>query len=139
MDRLPNIARRNLVMATATVAAAIPMAATATSALAAEQGSQAASQPTQLAEVPLGPDTKLTIGRRGQVALFGLNRPTIQNRIDPETFRALAKALYDYDHDASLRAAILFGHGEHCNGSIYSTHHTTRKRQQFLSGGTRIE
>ena len=42
---------------------------------------------------------------------IGINRPYIQNRIDPETFRALAKAYYDYEHDLNLRATLLFGHG----------------------------
>jgi enoyl-CoA hydratase len=68
---------------------------------------------THLAEVPLASRATLTVERRGQVALFGINRPQIQNRIDPVTFRALATAYYDYDHDPSLRAAVLFGHGEH--------------------------
>jgi enoyl-CoA hydratase/carnithine racemase len=118
MEREPVIARRDLIKATATIAAVVP-AITATSVLGAEQpqqsqqqGSAEATQPTTLAEVPLGPDTRLTIERRGQVALFGFNRPKVQNRIDPETFQALAKAIYDYDHDPSLRAAVLFGHGE---------------------------
>jgi enoyl-CoA hydratase len=56
--------------------------------------------------------------RHGQVALFGINRPQIQNRIDPVTFRGLATAYYDYDHDPSLRAAVLFGHGEHFSRGI---------------------
>jgi enoyl-CoA hydratase len=73
---------------------------------------------THLAEVPLGSGATLTIERRGQVALFGINRPHIQNRIDPETFRALARAYHDYDHDQSLRAAVLFGHGEHFSRGI---------------------
>jgi enoyl-CoA hydratase len=66
---------------------------------------------TRLAEVPLESGTSLTIQRRGQVALFGINRQRIQNRIDPATFRALGKAYHDYDHDPTLRAAVLFGHG----------------------------
>jgi enoyl-CoA hydratase/carnithine racemase len=117
MEKEPVIARRDLIKATATLAAVVPAIA-ATSALAqqsqpAQQPSaEAAVQPTTLVGVPLGPDTKLTIERRGQVALFGLNRPQVQNRVDPETFQALAKAIYDYDHDPSLRAAILFGHGD---------------------------
>ena len=52
------------------------------------------------------------IERRGQIVLIGINRPYIQNRIDPETFLGLAKAYYQYDHDPSLRAAVLFGHGD---------------------------
>src|SRR4029077_10738057 len=47
-----------------------------------------------------------------------INRPYIQNRIDPETFEKLAKAYYHYDHDPSLRAAILFGHGENFSRGI---------------------
>jgi enoyl-CoA hydratase len=73
---------------------------------------------THLAEVPLASRATLTVERRGQVALFGINRPQIQNRIDPVTFRGLATAYYDYDHDPSLRAAVLFGHGEHFSRGI---------------------
>ena len=76
------------------------------------------SQPVTLAEISVSSNAKLTIERRGQLALFGINRPYIQNRIDPETFRAMAKAYYDYDHDPSLRAAILFGHGDHFSRGI---------------------
>jgi enoyl-CoA hydratase/carnithine racemase len=117
-----------LIKATATIGAVVSAIAAATSAIGAKQAQQTqlaqqpqtepAAQSTTLAEVPLGPDAKLTIERRGQVALFGLNRPTIQNRVDPETFQALAKALYDYDHDASLRAAILYGHGDNFSRGI---------------------
>jgi len=63
---------------------------------------------TGLAEVPLASGATLTVERRGEVALFGINRPHIQNRIDPATSRALAKVYYDYDRDPSLRAAVLF-------------------------------
>ncbi|MFC0402055.1 enoyl-CoA hydratase-related protein [Paraburkholderia rhizosphaerae] len=56
-------------------------------------------------------EEKLTIERRGEVVLLGINRPHIHNRIDPETYRKLARAYYDYEHDPSLRAAVLFGHG----------------------------
>lgn len=122
MENEPVVARRELIKATATFAAVIPAMAVTAAALGAEQVQQAqavqqpstepAIEPTRLAEVPLERGTKLTIERQGQVALFGLNRPTVQNRVDPETFQALAKAIYDYDHDPSLRAAILFGHGD---------------------------
>jgi enoyl-CoA hydratase len=72
----------------------------------------------KLEDVPAGPNTKLTIERRGRIVLFGINRPYIQNRIDPETFEKLAEAYYQYDHDPSLRAAILFGHGENFSRGI---------------------
>ena len=78
----------------------------------------AASREARLEDVLAGPNTKLTIERRGQIVLFGINRPYIQNRIDPETFEKLAEAYYQYDHDPSLRAAILFGHGENFSRGI---------------------
>ncbi|HTB10390.1 MAG TPA: enoyl-CoA hydratase-related protein [Bryobacteraceae bacterium] len=71
-----------------------------------------------LQDVPLSSGAKLTIESRGQVVFFGINRPYIQNRIDPETFEKLAEAYYQYDHDPSLRAAILFGHGENFSRGI---------------------
>jgi enoyl-CoA hydratase len=71
-----------------------------------------------LQDVPFSSGAKLTIERRGQIVLFGINRPYIQNRIDPETFEKLAEAYYQYDHDPSLRAAILFGHGENFSRGI---------------------
>jgi enoyl-CoA hydratase len=72
----------------------------------------------KLGDVPAGPNTKVTIERRGQIVLFGINRPYIHNRIDPETFEKLAEAYYQYDHDPSLRVAILFGHGENFSRGI---------------------
>jgi enoyl-CoA hydratase len=62
--------------------------------------------------LPLSSGAKVTIERRGQIVLIGIDRPYIQNRIDPEAFEKLAEAYYQYDHDPSLRAAILFGHGK---------------------------
>src|ERR1700761_4000264 len=73
------------------------------------QGASAAA--ATMNDIPYTATTKLTIERRGQIVLIGINRPGIQNRVDPETFQALAKAYYDFDHDPSLRAAVLFGHG----------------------------
>jgi enoyl-CoA hydratase len=70
------------------------------------------SREMTMSDIPLSPDAKITVERRGAIVLIGINRPYIQNRIDPETFVGLAKAYYDYDHDPSLRAAILFGHGD---------------------------
>lgn len=59
----------------------------------------------------------VTVERRNQIVLIGLNRPAFENRVDPSTFSQLGKALFDYDNDPSLRAAVLFGHGDHfCAG-----------------------
>src|ERR1700754_2799035 len=65
--------------------------------------------PTTLHDVSASSGAKVTVERRGQIALLGINRPTVQNRIDPETLQQLAEAYYNYDHDPSIRAAILFG------------------------------
>jgi enoyl-CoA hydratase len=73
---------------------------------------EAPSDQLKMADIPLSSTAKVTVERRGQIVLIGINRPYIQNRIDPETFLGLAKAYYQYDHDPSLRAAVLFGHGD---------------------------
>jgi enoyl-CoA hydratase len=96
----------------AVIAPAIPGAAQASEIPA------AASTEVKLEDILAGPNTKLTIERRGQIVLHGINRPYIQNRIDPETFEKLAEAYYQYDNDPSLRAAILFGHGENFSRGI---------------------
>ena len=87
--------RRSLLKAAATLAAFEPLMSEAQ-----EQG-----QSTTLKDIPPGPSVKLTIERRGQIVLLGINRPNIQNRIDPETSESLGRAFYDYEHDPTLRAA----------------------------------
>jgi enoyl-CoA hydratase len=67
----------------------------------------------RMIDIPVSPDTKVVVERRGQIVLIGINRPQMFNRIDPETFYGLAKAYYDFDNDPTLRAAVLVGHGEH--------------------------
>jgi enoyl-CoA hydratase len=72
----------------------------------------------RIVDVPLSPDTKVTIERRQQIVLIGINRPQMLNKIDPDTFYGLATAYYDFDNDPTLRAAVLFGHGENfCRGN----------------------
>jgi enoyl-CoA hydratase/carnithine racemase len=65
-----------------------------------------------MVDIPLSTDPKVTVERRGQIVLIGINRPKAFNHIDPETFYALATAYGDFDKDPTLRAAILFGHGD---------------------------
>jgi enoyl-CoA hydratase/carnithine racemase len=74
--------------------------------------------PTPLADVPLSAAATITVERRGEIVLIGLNRPFIQNRLDPPTRLRLAETLYRYEYDPSLRAAVLFGHGEHFSRGI---------------------
>ena len=73
---------------------------------------------TTLADAPHSSSTTVTVERRGEIALVGLNRPFIQNRLDPPTRVRLAETFYQYEHDPSLRAVVLFGHGEHFSRGI---------------------
>jgi len=73
---------------------------------------------TTLADVPLSSSATITVERRGEIALIGLNRPFIQNRLDPPTRVRLAETLYQYEHDPSLRAVVLFGHGDNFSRGI---------------------
>src|SRR5579863_2268 len=83
--------------------------ASATPALAQSAGSSSIS--ARLEDAALSPNVRATVERRGQVVLIGINRPDVYNRFDPETQHALAVAFTGYEHDDSLRCAILFGHG----------------------------
>jgi enoyl-CoA hydratase len=74
-----------------------------------DAGIEAPSDQVKMADIPRSSTTKVTVERRGQIVLIGINRPYIQNRIDPETFLGLAKAFYQYDHDPSLRAVRAWG------------------------------
>ncbi|WP_311972225.1 enoyl-CoA hydratase-related protein [Bradyrhizobium campsiandrae] len=71
-----------------------------------------AAQSTLMTDVPYGQQTKITVERKGHVVLIGINQPYIDNRLDPEATESLARAYFDYDRDSSLRAAVLFGHGD---------------------------
>ncbi len=83
------------------------------------QGQAPPAEPvTTLADVPLGSSVTITVERRGDIVLVGLNRPFIQNRLDPPTRTRLAETFYQYEHDPSLRALVLFGHGEHFSRGI---------------------
>ena len=64
-----------------------------------------------------GMNLTVTLERHGQVLLIGINRPAMQNRLDPVTYQLLGQAYFLYEHDHDLRAAVLFGHGDHfCKG-----------------------
>jgi enoyl-CoA hydratase/carnithine racemase len=91
---------------------------TAAAAVRAQSQTPAAEPETRLTDVPLAPTAAITVERRGDIALIGLNRPFIQNRLDPPTRARLAEVFYQYEHDPSLRAAVLFGHGEHFSRGI---------------------
>jgi enoyl-CoA hydratase/carnithine racemase len=93
-------------------------ALTAVAAAARAQNQTQAEPATKLVDVPVGPSATITVERRDDIALIGLNRPFIFNRLDPPTRVRLAHTLYQYEHDPSIRAAILFGHGENFSRGI---------------------
>jgi enoyl-CoA hydratase len=90
--------------------------ASATQALAQSAAPPPAS--ARLEDVVLSPNVRATVERRGQIVLIGINRPDVYNRFDPETQHALAVAFTGYEHDDSLRCAILFGHGPNFSRGI---------------------
>ena len=104
------LGRRALLKGTALLA----VAATAR----AQEQSPAAQLQTKLEDAPLGPSVTITAERRGDIVLVGLNRPFIQNRLDPPSRARLGEIFYPYEHDPSLRALVLFGHGEHFSRGI---------------------
>ncbi len=109
-DNAVNIRRRTLITGAAVTAAA---------AVARAQTRAPAAEPeTRLADVPLGTAATITVERRDDIVLIGLNRPFIQNRLDPPARVRLAEVLFQYEHDSSLRAAVLFGHGDHFSRGI---------------------
>jgi len=73
---------------------------------------------THVENIPRTDANTITVERRDDVVLIGLNRPAIFNRLDPPTRARFAEAMYLYEHDPTLRAAVLFGHGEHFSRGI---------------------
>jgi hypothetical protein len=107
------IGRRGLLKATAVFGGVSTLSVLTASAQAGETESGAARhEESKMADIRVSSNAKVTVERRDQIVLIGINRPYIQNRIDPEAYNALAKAYYQYEHDPSLRAAVLFGHGD---------------------------
>jgi enoyl-CoA hydratase len=109
-NQTPKVGRRALLTGAAMTAAAV--------AVRAQDQTPPAAAATTLADVPLSASATLTVERRGEIVLLGFNRPFIQNRLDPPTRLRLAETLYQYEHDPSLRAAVLFGHGENFSRGI---------------------
>ena len=110
------------------------MVAVAATAPVQAQGQTQPSEPvTSLADTPLAPGNTVTAERRGDIVLVGLNRPFIQNRIDPPTRLKLGELFYQYEHDPSLRAMVLFGHGDNFSRGI-----DVDASQQGIVSGTRV-
>jgi enoyl-CoA hydratase len=73
---------------------------------------------TTVVNVPLTTSNTVTVERRDDIVLVGINRTFIQNRIDPPTRLRLNEVMYLYEHDPTLRAFVLFGHGENFSRGI---------------------
>lgn len=58
-------------------------------------------------------DRKTVVVQRleGGIALIGIDRPEAKNYIDPPTFVALGQAYFQFEHDESLRVAVLHAIG----------------------------
>jgi enoyl-CoA hydratase/carnithine racemase len=109
-DQSPKVGRRALITGAALT--------TAAAAARAQSQTSPAGPVTTLANIALSSSATITVERREQIALIGLNRPFIQNRLDPPSRLRLAEVFYQYEHDPSLRAAVLFGHGENFSRGI---------------------
>ena len=58
-------------------------------------------------------DNKITLERRKQVLLIGLNRPDQRNLFDVDMIQALSAAYGEVENDPDLRCGVLFAHGKH--------------------------
>jgi enoyl-CoA hydratase len=96
------IARRDLMIAGAGAVLALGMGSAGTAF--AQAG--ATSPPVQT--VPPG---NVAVERRGAVLLIGIDRPQVQNLLDPPILVGLGKAYYELEHDDALRVAVLHGVG----------------------------
>jgi enoyl-CoA hydratase len=115
MPTLPDIQRRELLKASALLGGFVmlPVSASTPNSKLTDK-----SDGLPLADIPGSSHGTITVERQDAIVLIGVNRPELQNRIDPNTYLALARTLYQYDHDDSLRAAVLFGHGDHFSRGI---------------------
>src|SRR5215468_4540 len=109
-DTMVKFGRRELIKSAALVAVA--------SRAQAQTQAPAPDIVTTVVNVPLTASTTVTVERRDDIVLVGINRTFIQNRIDPPTRLRLNEVMYLYEHDPSLRAFVLFGHGENFSRGI---------------------
>ena len=60
----------------------------------------------------------VTVERDGHVLLIGVNRQTKRNAFDLAVIEALAAAYEALGTEGELRAAVLFGHGDHFSAGL---------------------
>ena len=85
-DTSVNVGRRALIKSAALVALA--------SRVQAQSQAPAAEVVTKVVDAPLNASNTVSVERRDDVVLVGLNRPFIQNRIDPPTRLRLGEVFY---------------------------------------------
>jgi len=114
------VRRRTLLKATPALAFAVSPAGfiRAVSADDRNRPSAAETEELRMADAPRTPTSKVTVERRAEIVLIGINRPEVHNRVDPETYSELGKAFFPYDRDPTLRAAVLWGHGDNFSRGI---------------------
>ncbi len=61
---------------------------------------------------------RVTVERDGHVLLIGLNRPAKRNAADAAMLSQLSLAYAEFERDPDLRAALVFGHGEHFTAGL---------------------
>ena len=60
----------------------------------------------------------VTLERDGHVLLIGLNRPDKRNAFNQAMLTDLSRAYGLLESDASVRAGVLYAHGEHFTGGL---------------------
>src|SRR5207247_5559833 len=63
-------------------------------------------------------ETAVTVERRGQLLLMGLNRPAKRNAFNLAMIDQLAAAYHDLEADDDVRCGVLFARGEHFRGGL---------------------
>jgi enoyl-CoA hydratase len=61
---------------------------------------------------------RVTTERDGAVLLIGLNRPEKRNAADLQLLQELSLAYGELERDSTLRAALVFAHGDHFTGGL---------------------
>src|SRR5947208_13975681 len=79
-------------------------------------GAQPVSETTSRPETEV--ETAVTVARRGDVLLMGLNRPAKRNAFNLAMIDQLAAAYYELETDDDLRCGVVVGPGEHFPGGL---------------------
>jgi enoyl-CoA hydratase/carnithine racemase len=61
---------------------------------------------------------KITIEKRGHLALVGINRPEKMNAFDVDMLEQFARAFDEIELDDNVRCGVVFAHGEHFTAGL---------------------